>query len=249
MTNGLLYVVFGIEYDKLAAHAIKYSRQFTDLPICIVTNVAQKYRHPLWDSIEGVVFVELMWHQRDNRRAKTQMYKYTPFDQTLYLDCDSVIQKPGIEKVFDLLQSGSMVLNLFSIWKEGEKFVRIYRNVMKQLGIGLPLRIYNGAFIAWKQTSSVYDFFDVWNMFWKRTGSGREMGPLACALKDQKMDVVEIGAGDKWFTPDVFVPDSIVQHHYGGDFLKRFGLPVIRTYKPFDKNIKTDWNFVSWDDK
>ena len=94
MLRGILYTVFGAEYEKLAVKTIKYSRQYTDLPICVITNILDRSKE--WGEINDITFVESKYPQVKNRMAKTKMIDLTPFDETLYLYCDSVIQMHGI---------------------------------------------------------------------------------------------------------------------------------------------------------
>jgi len=251
MTKGLLYVAFGKHYDGLVARAIMYSRRFTTLPVCVLTNV--KDRGMWWRKIEDVSFVVFDLPQDENRMIKTSMNKYTPFDMTLYLDCDSVIQRPGIERVFDLFVNGKeMVLNWFLRWCEGERVLRIYQRTMKTTGVGLPLNVYNGAFVAWKRCTITDIFFKTWAEMWTKMGSGRDMPALACAIKRSGVRVFDVTTqDDKFFAPDTPDTECVVQHNYntvnGANFFDVFGLPRILENKPFDcAGSNSDWDMVDF---
>ena len=249
MNRGILLIAFGYEYDHLAAHTVRYSRRFTDLPIHVLTNI--KDRNKLWDEIKYVTFTQFDLHQSRNRAVKTRMADYTPFEETLYLDCDSVIQKPGIEDVFDLLGNKDMALNLFIYWHKTNKVLKIYKRAMKATGTVLPLSIYNGGFICFKKNDEVIDFFRVWHKFWIMTGRGREMPALACAVNQSCLKVAEVNTSyHGFFEPDVYNPNCIVQHNYnsnqGKHFFEEFDLPKIKQFKPFDRDgSQSDW---SWED-
>ena len=247
MKRGLLYVVFGEQYDKLAAHAIAHSRQFTDLPICVLTNI--KDRCEKWDEVNGVQFYHFPFPQKDNRLVKTRMIAFTPFDETLYLDCDSVIQSPGIEQAFDMLDGHDMVLNLYTDWEVGDKVLRLYRKAMRLSETTLPLRLYNGAFICFRSNEAVSDFFIKWANYWVLTGKGREMPALACAVKNSGIKVNVLPRD--YFEPSARNERCVVQHNYnsceGKHFHQEFGLPLIREYKPFDGGAQSDWNWVDFD--
>ncbi len=244
MTQGILYIVFGKEYDRLAARTIRYSRQYTNLPICIFSNVPK--HDSVWKGIKNIEFMDFPAPQDENRGVKTQMILSTPFDETLYLDCDSVIQKPGIENVFAYKED--LVLNVYLHWKEGDKIVRIYRRAMKTNNVELPLTVYNGAFIRFLKNERDYGFFRQWYKFWVATGKGREMPALNCAIK--KSDVVVGKAAPYFFEPDRYDKNCIVQHNYntnsGKNWFDEFGLPVIKQNKPFDKH-SSDWNWVDFE--
>lgn len=248
MKRGLLYVVFGHGYDELAAHSIAYSRQFTDLPIHVLSNIVSESRHPKWDEIEGVTFTNFVLSQKMNRMIKTQMFNYSPFDCTLYLDCDSVIQKEGIEKIFDLTADGDIVLNELFRWNDGDKIVRLYKKALLKFRMVLPLSVYNGAMICWRNTLKVKSFFSTWNLFWRLTGGGREMPALAGALKRSDIPIKRTWSRvNNLFAPDYRDDRCIIQHDYGQDFLERFGLPKTNSFKPFDNDV-TDWNWVEFDE-
>lgn len=245
MNRGILYVSFGKSCNMMAAHTIAYSRRFTDLPICVLTNVEN--RDKKWNNIPDVSFIEVEGKIEENRDFKTRMNEYTPFDETLYIDCDSVIQNLGIEEVFECLSSYDMVLNLLYTWTKGEKIIRLYRNALRTTGNSLPLLIYNGAFICFKKNSRIDEFFSIWNKNWKITGSGREMPALACSIKETGIKVEAIRTG--FFSPDYYKPESIVQHNYNPagkvDFWRRFDIPHVYLCKSFDKESSVeDWKWV-----
>lgn len=246
MNRGIVYVSFGKNCDIVASHTVAYSRRFTDLPICILTNI--KERNKKWKGISNVSFIEIRESINQNRDIKTRMNEYTPFDETLYLDCDSVIKHPDIKDVFETLLSYDMVLNKFIFWEKNMKILRLYRTAMRLLEISLPLTIYNGAFICFKKNNKVNKFFSVWNKNWKITGRGREMPALACSIKKTGIDV---GVMRKdFFSPDYYVESSTVQHNFNpmgnSNFWNKYGIPYKLLAKPFDrKSSRADWNWVS----
>ena len=71
--QGILTVAFGEKYDKLAAATMRYSRRFTQLPICILTNIKPEDRNKLWETVDNVKFETFPWSQDHNRSIKTQM--------------------------------------------------------------------------------------------------------------------------------------------------------------------------------
>ncbi len=248
MTQGILYIVFGSEYNRLAAYTVSLSSQQTNLPICVITNIGASKRSSVWADARNVTFIELAMSQRANRSVKTLMHKYTPFDETLYLDCDSVIRLPGIECVFRRLRGREIILNRYLYWDIGTKIPRIYRDAMSKAFVALPLSVYNGAFICWSNCYGTRNLFEMWNELWKRNGSGREMPALACAAKLTEPDILTVTTDtDKYFAPDTRREDCIVQHNYNThgayDWHGEFGLPKIREFKPFDGD-PNDWRMV-----
>lgn len=254
MIDGIIYIAFGEQYDLLAAHTISYSRQFTNLPISVISNIPKEKRCPKWDDVENVYFITLDIHQDKNRFVKTCLPEFTPFEKTIYLDCDSVIQRPGIEKVFDMLEGKDMVLSLYLDWKKGDPIVRIAKNVMQVAGVRLPLKVYAGAFICWDNYNKkcTDKIFPTWYELWVKTGRGRDLFQLCCSLKLHSAKIKDlITTKHKIFSANQPIEDCIVQHNYNSyddkDFHNIFGLPRITENKPFDTDPK-DWNYVKEED-
>ncbi len=244
MNRGLLYISFGRECDRLAANTITYSRQFTDLPVCVVTNI--KHRVDKWKAVSDVTFINVKDSVENNRDYKTRMNEFTPFDETLYLDCDSVIQNFGIEEAFSQLADGDLVLNSLLHWETGQKIIRLYKTAMSNAGTKLPLTVYNGALIGFKKNDRVDKFFTIWNNFWVKNGKGREMPALACAIKSSQAKVNNLKKG--FFSPDYYNHSCVVQHNYNKvegckDFFSRFNVPLVKLFKNFDGDT-SDWNWV-----
>jgi hypothetical protein len=212
--KGIVLLMFGEEYKKIGKACLKHSMKNTKLPFKVFQGAQEK-----------------------NRQIKTTLVDHTPFDRTLYLDCDSIIQKPGIERVFELLEDCDVILRRFARWGKGDKVLNIYKRAMVQFGVTLPLDIWNGAFIAFKKNEAVARFFFRWNKYWRVFGKGREMPPLACAVKrSEGLKVKAIPRG--FFNAEELADDVIVQHYTGQKFLDKFGLPKFERWTPFDSNPK-----------
>lgn len=244
--KGLVYHVFDEEYDRVAAHAIAYSRKFTNLPICVVTNLSPDRRNEVWGKVSNVTFVELPLTVDDNREAKTSIIYHSPFHHSIYIDSDAVIQKPGIESLFDLFGNNDVILQLNSIKRvpDSSFFHKHYVPVLKLLNVPFPIKVYQGGFFAFRRTAAAKTFFKVWNVLWKMSGSGRDMPPLACTVRicveQFNLKVKEIMGKDKFFASGGCSshgdPEAIVQHRWsrGLGFFSKFKIPPYQPYKPFD---------------
>jgi len=231
--NGILHVAFGENYDKLAAYCVAYSRRYTDLPFAILTNIVDSNRHGKWSEIDNVEFIYINDERENNRNYKTRMIEYTPFDKTLYLDCDSVIQKDGVEKVFDRIKDNSVLLNLYGHWKEGKHIPGLYSKALRLSGLSLPIVVYYGALCGFTKNGTS-EFFNEWHRVWKVTGCGREMPALSCAAKLSGINVDAMSNKDRVFTWPVR-SNFFIQHNYGKELLRRVGYPEFKHYKPFDR--------------
>jgi len=213
MNNGILYIVFGEKYEKLAVNTIAYSRQFTNLPFYILTNI--KNRNNKWKNISNITFKEFNLPIEQNRDIKTTMIDYSPFDSTLYLDCDSIITKPGIENVFDIFKNNDLLFTLYGIVDASNQVNKYYVATMKKLHISFPLTIYYGAIIGFNKTDQTKFFFSQWNKNWKEIGITREMPALACTMKlNRHLNAKVIKLTDNIFAWPIN-PNAIIQHEYG----------------------------------
>jgi len=191
--DGIIFLVFGEEFYKMAMKTISYSRKYTDIPFKILTNI----RINEFDSIDNTRVEYMDMATRDNRQVKTTMINYSPFDRTIYMDCDAIIQKKGIENVFDMLDNRDIMLNLYGIWRDSRQSLSYYRITMDRLRINYPIEIYYGAIIGFNKTDAAKTFFSNWNNNWRKSGIRRDMPALACTIK--KMPTLKI---KKLYTKD-----------------------------------------------
>jgi len=246
--RGLLYVAFGDSYQELAVWTITHTRKFTDLPIVVLVNEPANSK---WEGLEGVTVHPFELPQTANRNVKTQMCRYTPFEETIYMDTDSVLRCGGIETLFAMMGSHDLLLNKLIHWRDVDKIPRLYRTAMKLLSSSLPIDVYNGALICWRSNSKTERFFKQWNNGWQRTGKGREMPALACALQNAQLEVADI-SGKGLFEPDFYNPDCMIQHNYNSngkqDWFEEFNLPKLIQHKPFDSDPR-DWDMVDFNEE
>jgi len=246
MNNGIVYVCFGESFDDTLAHACSISRKSTDLPMAVLTNV--KDRSKKWNDVSNVEFICFDMEDNENREIKTQLYKYTPFENTLYLDSDTIIQKVGIEKSFEPLKEGhDLCVNPEFIILEGHQTFKIYAKTIKETNTPLPVIVASGGYICFKKCPKVEKFFDVWNENWKKMGSGREMPSLACALRVS--DDLQITALPNMYEPNEENENVIVQHNWGwggrSSLYEKFNIPEPFQDKSFDTNVSDDWRMVN----
>lgn len=229
MKIGLIYVAFGAGCDKLAAHCVSYSIKYTKLPICVLTNIPEAERDAKWKEVDNIEFKYFNLPLGDNRQIKTSLPDHTPFDYTVYLDADSIIQKEGFdEQITTSAELGTdLLLNYFCTYPyEDKRFQNIYLRAFKQFGCAGPLEVYNGAFIGFKNNVNAKLFFGQWNKYWREFGAQREMPPLACAINSLPLvTVLNLPLG--FFCPDHRDDKATVQHNYHEDFYQRIGCPPI----------------------
>lgn len=232
--NGIIYIAFGKSYDKMLAYCLSYSIKFINIPILILSNLKEEERDEKWKSIKNVKFKYIEDLQKDNRNLKTSINKFSPFDKTLYLDADCIVQKNGIEKIFDRINDDSINLNLYSRWNKNKKIPRIYVNHFKINSVQLPMNIYYGAICGFGKSDKIDNFFKIWNEFWVNTGKGRDMPSLASAVVKSGISVNELTNKDKFFTW-LLNKDFVIQHEYGRHVRNLIGCSDFNSFKPFDE--------------
>jgi hypothetical protein len=246
VSQGICFVAMGSEYDRLAAHTIAYSRKFIKCGITVLTNL--KERDAKWLSVPDVNFLYLDISTNENRRVKIDLHKYSPYDETLYMDVDSIVIKHGIEKIFDFLKGKDIVFQQHTYWDKGKKYARLYRDTLVKLGVTLPLRVVLGGFWAFRKTPQTVALFEQWKKNWIAMGCGRDMPSLACAIKQTGIAYnYVLRDREKLFSFGVKY-DCIAIHRVKSDDLKKYGIPVHKQNKPFDVS-RSDWDKVSYDEQ
>lgn len=226
--QGIVFVVFGTQYDCIAAHTVAGTRQFTDLPITVLTNISPEKRHPKWRSVPGVAVRHFRMPDSDNREVKTSLNLYSPYDRTLYMDADAAVQQRGVEKLFEhelamykCFTWGSSILP-----PESEAFMeKHYRPLFNRLGVKLPIDIYAGGLILFDR--SHLPLFDNWNRFWRIT-RGRDMPALNASIRKNALKPVLISPEMASITDSASQdgnPAAVIQHECKG-FAKRYGYEV-----------------------
>lgn len=247
MDKGILYVCFGKEFDEALAALTQISRKNTNLPITVLTNTLQKSEK--WNSLPNINFKFFNMKKKENRKIKTQAIFHTPYKETILLDADTVIQKPGIEKLFSFLNDVDIIVNPFEKILPGKNYYKIYINAMKKTKTHLPLNIYSGGFLVFKKNKNVEDFFNLWHSYWKLLGSGREMPAMACALKNSKIKIKELS---NFFAAEKKDNKCIIQHNYWRknmffrweNLFQKHGIPDPKSDRSFDDKNNHDWEKV-----
>jgi|WetSurMetagenome_2_1015567.scaffolds.fasta_scaffold51913_5 hypothetical protein len=263
-SRGIVFIVFGKEYDRLASYTVTLSAPNVNIPITVITNIkifdsnlvsllprSKVVKGARWSHVPNINFIYLDMPDEANREVKTQLYKYSPYEETIHIDCDSIVTKPGIEKVFDHFNGNDLILqsNGTPTWEIGKRYFKIYRDAAKKFGCTLPWNIYQGAFFSFRKSEATIAFFDLWNKYWKENGSGRDMPALACAVQNSKIQHSIITANDHKFFAFSDIKDAIVIHPTSMTRLAlRFKTPMFRPYREFDKNFNEDWKSVPFDE-
>lgn len=193
--RGHLYVAFGETYDMLAVHSCELLRKVSNFPIHIVTNIKPSRRHEKWNKISNVTFSYVHLATEDNREVKTSMIHYSPFDITLYTDCDSVILSERFKEVFKFIKGNDILMpvyyaNCTSSLLNTDHVLRhqkaAFLHALKKVTVSgfskeESFTIYGGGVCVFRKTKTVFDFFEKQNHYWEKTGGGRDMPAISIA--------------------------------------------------------------------
>jgi SAM-dependent methyltransferase len=240
--RGIVMIAMGEEYERLASETLQHSIRNVEIPVTVIFN-RENYTGD-WSGLELINKVFVNCETNKNREIKTQLYEYTPYEETLYMDVDAVIHKKGIEKVFDKLKTAHIVFQRHFEWVKYKKYYDIYRRAMNMFDCQLPIDVMIGGFFAFRKTSDVKTFFDLWLEYWEDFGSGRDMPPLACAVQNSGINYNTITRQDDKFFSFGMDYECVAIHRVHGDDLKYFGIKPHKQNKPFDVGCREDWNMV-----
>lgn len=239
--NGIVMIVFGMEYDRIASHCFLHTAEVDKVerlpPIKIYTNLKERDRDEAWNKSLAKYDMEFTcWNYETNynRIVKIMLHETTPFERTLYIDADAIIRKP-VDCIFAMLDNADLVMNCIYIWRPGDKVPNIYIKAFKMFNTELPLVVYNGGFFAWKTNDINNSLFNLWLKYWLKTGKGRDMPALNCAIREIKPVIFDVCRAPV-FASSTRKDNYIIQHNYNGTFFKDFNLPFYQENKWFDSD-------------
>lgn len=158
-TSGIIYLAFGSSYLVMALRSIRSLRKTNpDLPVCLVTNlkITKADIALLRDDDALVVLQE---DQANNRAIKTSINTISPYDQTLFLDCDTVVLG-ALDTGFRFLDDFDLAfrLNPYPQTRKGKADV----TVLEGLTVG-DCPHWNSGVMFFAKRPAADQFFQSWN--------------------------------------------------------------------------------------
>lgn len=168
------------------------------------------------------------------RRIKTQLYKYSPFDVTCYVDADTTFAKVvDLEMLADSVRPGTpcfmAAADPYPTLQKAAEAEWLARHVtpgeisatLKECPMGQPF--YNGGVVVWRKSPVIDLLFQRWHYEWKRwqccdqfalaRAIAQTIGVQASLLPGEYNNYV---MGDENLNPDAYV------HHFiSGDKLEQ----------------------------
>jgi len=227
LSRGICYVAFGEQYDYQCAYSVLRIRKYSDIPVFVITNL--KRVCSIWGSLKNVEMLYLPdTHRKENRYYKVRMDLFSPFDISLYCDTDTIVQSDKFLRGFDVAEHYDAMFSVYSVIREMEELpmVALYGKFIRKEE--LPQVIYKDGVFFFQKIDSVRRLFEQWEYYWRELGEGRDMPalfPAVARAEDLDVGILPVGWDDR---------DGKTVVHAFGDY-KVEGLPLIKKYKPFDR--------------
>jgi len=151
MKKGILYIAFKDAFIKealLSAESIK--RYMPDIPIALFTN--QEIESPFIDIVELVKI--------KHARSKVDLVAETPFQNTIYLDSDTLIVR-DISDMFDILDRFDVGFN-HDYARKREKYSK---TIPEYAEIPYSFSEVNGGIMTYNNSHRTKDFLKLWKEY------------------------------------------------------------------------------------
>ena len=203
--RGVIYIVFGPKAVDQAEQSIKALRRHCPWPITAAGDYKPKGATQYIPINRGADDMAA-----SARAAKTSLYVWSPYEQTLYLDADTRPQQ-SLEAGWGALDRGWDLAAAPSLDPEFERLGADERGrLILTLGAGYPVPLNSGV-MFFRRSDRLASFWREWAAEWGRY-RGRDQGAMLLALERAKPRVWLLG--QPWNDR----PDSagaIIAHYFG----------------------------------
>ena len=197
---GVLYVAFGAPYLSMALISAASVRATNpQAQLCILTNVTGAYPAvDWWVPSRGDLWIYMKEPTKQNRSVKTALHRHSPFENTLFLDCDTIVRK-NFSTIGILLDYFDIVL------KTGEDGPDRKRALLNgALAYGETVH-FNSGVIGFRKNSATEEFFSLWHAMFQERGKSRDQPSLVEALCASRVRLFPLHSkwnhGDYWYLP------------------------------------------------
>jgi hypothetical protein len=224
--RGVLYVAVGNEHLRYALNSIASLRRFYDGPVRLVTTPdCQPPELHLGIELRQVETPGINFHEK-SRELKTRLDKHC-FDETLFLDADTVIEKP-IDPVWDVKDDFAMVLDSH---QTNIMFYNEEAILMKGLGLTEGPYFNTGVMLI-RDVARLVTLFETWNAEWRRYKQiDQPAFARACkktgvfpAVMSRRFNFFYFGwfqSPQPWFEKLKVMDDGVIVRHYISEEHKR----------------------------
>lgn len=222
--RGVVYIVTGSRkyYFELKKSIDSLLKQGYSGPIRIVAERASYISS--YNSYDQVEIYEVPKKEETSfslsRRLKTQLYDYSPFAETLFLDTDTVILKP-IDSVWEYLNSSNFILSTDILetladvfWTEVIGGNYLFEDAVYTRAIcPLDSKLFNAGVILFRRCAETKNLFEIWTKEWSRFRH-RDQLALVRAIFHSRINVKALPSIYNAYTLDSQNASEVVVYHY-----------------------------------
>jgi hypothetical protein len=256
--RGFITILTGLYSFQDCVHFLASVRKFYREPIVILIDRVPRILYPL---LLGFGNVKLLPAPPDenpvlaSRKAKLALHDCSPFEKTIYLDCDICLLSP-IDEVFDYLDEVDLVLteDVQPAIEKAANLLRVKQDILSTLqSVGLPLHKnsiqYNGGFIAFRNSSNTQEFFQSFKKYFTAVLANqnllllKDQGAFSAAVESVKPQIKILSPAynylDKW--KDVYaLTEPIKVMHCTYPYRPQYAKNITRTLftRIFDRVAK-----------
>jgi hypothetical protein len=190
MSRGAVYVALGPEFLAMALVSIKSLKIFNpDIPVLLITSERFEIsKAPFLDLVsDRIEIVDVK--RSENRRVKLSVYSMSPFEKTLYIDCDTYITQ-NLDLIFSYLDYFDVAFRLndrFQV-RRGKGDCSIIDG--KYLVSQLPH--WNSGVFAFTKSLQSQTFFDSWKQKFVELGNPFDQVSLADAVFSSEARILSL---------------------------------------------------------
>lgn len=200
-TKGFITILTGLYSFQDCVHFLASVRKFHREPIIILIDRVPLILYPLLLMFGNVRLQAAPKNENPvlaSRQAKITLAQISPFNKTIYMDCDICLLSP-IDEVFDYLDEVDLLVteDVQPKIAKAVNLLRIKQDIISTLrSIGLPLHEnsiqYNGGFIAFRTSSKNQELFQYFKKYFDLVVSNqnvlllKDQGAFAAAIESAK---------------------------------------------------------------
>jgi len=175
MSRGVIYVIWGDAHvsGELAYRSLA-SAKGCGLHTTLLTDQTTNVEPGTFDDVVRIDFPSDL----KNLSRKSLMYDYSPYDETLFLDDDTVILDQDLSFAWEMVEAHGLAVAYaptFHLWANGKE---IDRNMI----------YYNSGVVFFKKDDRVKKLFDRWKVICAETGASNDQPPFCAAIYRERFN-------------------------------------------------------------
>ena len=188
--EGIVYLAMGPAYAVLAGLSIKTLKKFSDIPVTVIVDDSVK---PHSQSLGADTITCISNVASENRAVKSRIYELSPYENTLFIDCDTIING-DVADCFRYLEYFDIAIKqkIKAFSRLGKGSLSLFNG--KHIVAELPH--WNSGVIAFKRNKKTKNMFQDWAQLQSELKYDFDQPALAEAII--KSDVRVVSLEETW---------------------------------------------------